>query len=87
MVANDSTPDPKTLGERLRRVRLASGLDQAKLAEALDFTGQAPISRIEKGLRRVSAQELDRWCRACDVSVDAVLSGSPITVNIAEASA
>lgn len=76
--------DNKTLGARLKRIRTAYGLSQADMATKLGFgvSGSPIVSKIESGSRKLSAQELHKWCSACDVSTEDVLSGRPLSIEI-----
>lgn len=49
----------ETQGERLARLRAAKGLSQAKLAEAVGFSGQGAIGNIERGTRGYGASIID----------------------------
>jgi Zn-dependent peptidase ImmA (M78 family)/DNA-binding XRE family transcriptional regulator len=54
--------DMEELGRRLRRARLAAGLSQAQVAEALG-TPRPAVSRIESGRRSVRSVELAKLSR------------------------
>lgn len=57
-----SAPDEATIGPRLRQARLAAGLSQAKVAQALDVPRSA-VSLIETGRRSLSSVELAKLAR------------------------
>lgn len=71
--------DNSVIGERVQRLRMASGISQAELASALGFKGNSSISKIENGRAVVDehvltslAQQLDctpEYLRRCDVEV------------------
>ena len=60
------------LGMRIKELRLAAGLEQLAVAEALGL-GQSSVSKIESGDRAVSGAELFRLADALSVSVDDIL--------------
>ena len=43
----------KNIGERVKELRIKSGLKQSELAEALGFTSGSSVSKIEKNERRI----------------------------------
>ena len=51
--------DPRALGRRLQEARKARGLTQKEVAEALDIA-RTTVTAIEKGERRIRAEELVR---------------------------
>jgi transcriptional regulator with XRE-family HTH domain len=55
----------RVLANKLREMRLASGLSQSKLAERL-HKPQSYISRCEAGLRRIDIFELQEFARVYD---------------------
>lgn len=76
MIAMDSrqaelsrTIDRAVLGRRIRNVRLAAGMTQGQLAEAVDVT-TAYVSRIEAGQRRPEALRLEAMAKALRTSLD-----------------
>jgi transcriptional regulator with XRE-family HTH domain len=64
-----SPVDPrKTLGQAIRRKRLALGLTQEQLAEAADLHWTY-VSGIERGIRNVSILRLCRIASALNIRV------------------
>lgn len=57
---------PKTLGERLKALRLERGLTQAKLAEVL-LTDQTTVSSWERGKADPSGPALAALCRIFEI--------------------
>ncbi|MCL4715531.1 MAG: helix-turn-helix domain-containing protein [Hyphomonadaceae bacterium] len=55
--AREATTMDAQIGERIRRERLAQGVSQERLAEALGITFQQ-IQKYEKGVNRVAASRL-----------------------------
>lgn len=52
------------LGERLRALRVASGLTQEQLAQAIGLQ-QPQVSAIEVGRRETTTAVLQRWVEVC----------------------
>lgn len=60
------------IGEKIKTLRTKAGISQLRLAELLGVSRPA-ISQIESGLRKVSANELDRLAEVFNVSVNSLL--------------
>src|ERR687886_2794303 len=71
-----NTPGPETIGERLRRLRLARGMSQRELSGP--GVSYAYISRIEAGARRPSVKALRMLARKLGVSPEYLETGSEI---------
>ena len=67
-------PDYQKIGQRIRMLRMKSGLTQEQLAEASDLSVPY-LSHIERGSKRASLETLVRVAGALDVTVDRLLSG------------
>lgn len=67
-------PDYQKIGQRIRMLRMKSGLTQEQLAEASDLSVPY-LSHIERGSKRASLETLVRVAEALDVTVDRLLSG------------
>ncbi|SDD33560.1 helix-turn-helix domain-containing protein [Glycomyces harbinensis] len=65
------------VGERIRRARVAGGLSQGKLAEAIGLDDRSVISKIEHGERRVDGMELARLSEALRVPMRQFLEDPP----------
>jgi transcriptional regulator with XRE-family HTH domain len=63
-----------SIGEKLRRLRLDSGLTQAVFAERIGLS-QAAVSKIEGGTRMPSRAAIDRWLAACGKTME--IAGLP----------
>lgn len=59
----------KIVGENVRRERLAQGMSQEKLAEALGVTFQQ-VQKYEKGANRIAVSTLFRMAQAFKVQPD-----------------
>jgi transcriptional regulator with XRE-family HTH domain len=65
--------DRQAIAKRLRVARESAGLSQGQVAKLFGY--QRPtISEIEAGRRRVSAEELARFCEIYDVSLTWVVT-------------
>src|SRR3984893_13813345 len=84
MMANRG-PDAvdKLVGRNIRVLRLAKGLSQTKLADALGVTFQQ-VQKYEKGTNRVGSGRLLRISRILEVPVTALFEGSGVDGNSAE---
>ena len=69
-------PQPESIGQRLRRLRLERGLSQRELAS--QGVSYAYISRIEAGARRPSVKALRQLARKLGVSVEYLETGSDL---------
>jgi transcriptional regulator with XRE-family HTH domain len=66
----------QALATRLREARKLAGLSQGKVAEMLDMH-RPTVTEIEKGNRKVSAEELGKFAEIYDVSVTWLVGESP----------
>lgn len=71
------TPRYKLMLERLRRIRLTTGLTQAEVARALGTT-QAYVSKSESGERRIDAVELYDFARVYGAPLETLLPDSKL---------
>jgi len=62
----------KDIGQKVRAIRNARGMNQARLAKILG-THQTGISQIEVGRRGLTLQQLVKLAKALRVSVDEIL--------------
>lgn len=74
------TPDQfdQQVGERIRAARLAAGLSQTGLADALGLSFQQ-VQKYEKGTNRVAPGRLVVIAQACDTSPAALLGCNDTT--------
>jgi transcriptional regulator with XRE-family HTH domain len=59
---NDQPNEHRVMGARLRDARLATGLTQAEVAEALGMS-RPTLAAVEKGTRKITGLELRRLAR------------------------
>lgn len=75
---DDGAPSPIDVhvGARIRKRRMALGMSQEKLGDALKLTFQQ-IQKYERGANRVGASRLYELCRVFDVTADFFFEGLP----------
>ena len=76
MVKKSPNPTDKHVGNRVRERRLALGMSQSKLAEAVGVTFQQ-IQKYEKGTNRISGSRLQQFANIMKVSVPLFFEGGP----------
>src|SRR5256885_12229841 len=76
MTSDAQTNGPESIGERLRRLRVARGFSQRELSSP--GVSYAYISRIEAGARRPSVKALRQLARKLGVSVEYLETGSDL---------
>lgn len=64
----------QTIAERLRGYRLAAGLSQEKVAQAVGRTA-GMVSKIERGERKLHIDEVSLWADVFQVPVHALVGG------------
>ncbi len=57
------------LGQKIRRIRILRGLTQEQLSEMIDIS-QRTLSGIENGDNFVTAETLDKFVKALNVSIE-----------------
>ncbi len=71
--------DKKAVGERIKKIRLSTGMTQCRLAEELDYTSERQLQRIESGETSCSVDKLMELAQILGVSTDFLLFGKNIT--------
>lgn len=71
--------DKKAVGERIKKIRLCTGMTQCRLAEKLDYTSERQLQRIESGETSCSVDKLMELAQILGVSTDFLLFGKMIT--------
>ena len=69
-----------TFSERLKQLRLQSGMSQSDLADKISVNKQT-ISQYERGVRRPDFETLSSLCDAFNVSSDYMLGKSEVTLR------
>lgn len=62
------------LGKSIRNIRQNHKVSQSELAERLKYLNQSQISKIEKGDRKATAEDLIQIAKALDVTVEDIVS-------------
>lgn len=68
------------VGMKLRKAREYLNLTQEQVASILNV-GRDAILRIEKGTRKVSADELNNFSRLYKISMDEIMNDNPYISN------
>jgi len=76
VVKKSPNPTDTHVGNRVRECRLALGMTQQQLAEAVDLTFQQ-IQKYEKGTNRVSGSRLQQFANILKVPVSFFFDGGP----------
>ena len=74
------------LGEKIKEIRIESGLNQEEFAKELGYTSRSTINKIEKGVNEISYEKLELLIRKFNVKVDElfddlVISSGGISLN------
>lgn len=72
----------RSLGQRLRALRMEQGLSQRHLAKAIGRT-QSEVYRWEKGDVRIPAQNLPALAKALQVSLDQFFTEEEVSTHVA----
>ena len=70
----------KNIGIKLRKAREYLNLTQEQVADILDL-GRDAIIRIEKGTRKISADELNDFSCLYKISMDEIMNDTPYVSN------
>jgi len=65
---------PIALGKQIKQIRQDANISQSELAKRLKYLNQSQISKIEKGGRKATAQDLIEIAKALGVTVDDIVS-------------
>lgn len=79
-VKNMKEVNYEKVGMKLRKAREYLNLTQEQVANILNV-GRDAILRIEKGTRKVSADELSNFSRLYKISMDEIMNDSPYDSN------
>ncbi len=58
------------IGKRLKEERKKQGITQKELAKKLGYTSNGTIVQIEKGITKITVQQLQKFCKALNISFD-----------------
>lgn len=62
------------LGQNIKNIRQNKKIGQLELATRLKYLNQSQVSKIEKGDRKITAQDLIEIAKALDVTVDEIVN-------------
>lgn len=66
--------DNKEIGNRIKNLRKISGYTQEEIAEKLDIGDRIKISRIENGKQSMTANEMIKFCKLLNISLDNLIN-------------
>jgi len=66
---------PLALGKHIRNIRQTQKVSQSELAARLEYLNQSQISKIEKGDRKATAEDLIQIAKALGVTLEDIVSG------------
>lgn len=66
--------DSKEIGNKIKNLRKISGYTQEEIAEKLDIGDRIKISRIENGKQSMTANEMIKFCKLLNISLDSLIN-------------
>ncbi len=64
------------IGKRIKQIRQSMGISQTELARRIKYLNQSQVSKIEKGDRKATVQDLVEIAKALGVSTDEIIDDS-----------
>lgn len=71
--------DNKEIGNRIKNLRKISGYTQEEIAEKLDIGDRIKISRIENGKQSMTANEMIKFCKLLNISLDSLINNEKLS--------
>lgn len=71
--------DNKEIGNRIKNLRKISGYTQEEIAEKLDIGDRIKISRIENGKQSMTANEMIKFCKLINISLDSLINNEKMS--------
>lgn len=71
--------DNKEIGNRIKNLRKISGYTQEEIAEKLDIGDRIKISRIENGKQSMTANEMIKFCKLINISLDSLINNEKLS--------
>ena len=71
--------DNKEIGNRIKNLRKISGYTQEEIAEKLDIGDRIKISRIENGKQSMTANEMIKFCKLFNISLDSLINNEKLS--------
>jgi len=66
------------IGDRIKSKRMEIGLSQEELANKVGYSSRSSVNKIEAGTRQPQADDLVKFAKALDTTVDYLLNGIEI---------
>ena len=71
--------DSKEIGNKIKKKRKISGYTQEEIAEKLDIGDRIKISRIENGKQSMTANEMIKFCKLLNISLDSLINNEKLS--------
>lgn len=71
--------DSKEIGNKIKNLRTISGYTQEEIAEKLDIGDKIKISRIENGKQSMTANEMIKFCKLLNISLDSLINNEKLS--------
>ena len=71
--------DSKEIGNKIKNLRKISGCTQEEIAEKLDIGDRIKISRIENGKQSMTANEMIKFCKLLNISLDSLINNEKLS--------
>ena len=71
--------DNKEIGNSIKKLRKISGYTQEEIAEKLDIGDRIKISRIENGKQSMTANEMIKFCKLLNISLDSLINNEKLS--------
>lgn len=69
----------KEIGNKIKNLRKINGYTQEEIAEKLDIGDRIKISRIENGKQSMTANEMIKFCKLLNISLDSLINNDNLS--------
>lgn len=69
----------KEIGNKIKNLRKINGYTQEEIAEKLDIGDRIKISRIENGKQSMTANEMIKFCKLLNISLDSLINNENLS--------
>ena len=69
----------KEIGNRIKNLRKINGYTQEEIAEKLNIGDRIKISRIENGKQSMTANEMIKFCKLLNISLDSLINNENLS--------
>ena len=69
----------KEIGNKIKNLRKINGYTQEEIAEKLDIGDRIKISRIENGKQSMTANEMIKFCKLLNISLDSFINNENLS--------